>query len=101
MIRLVQPVFIVLIGAALSLYGLHHIIVHMPAREVVSAFWAAMPAFGAVLLFLLGLLALAAGLVMLSTGVLGIRRRHQQVRRIFGHPEMEDPEEMRRQHAFY
>ena len=102
MIRLVQPYFAVLIGAALTLYGLHHVIAHMPPQTVMTAFWAAMPAVGAVLLFLLGLLALAAGLFILTTGILSVRRRHRQVRRIFGHPDMgEDPDEPGHHHQAY
>ena len=102
MTRFFQPVLSVTLGLALSVYGVIHAARHLPGAHQLHAFWSALPSMAAVLVFLLGVAAVATGLVLLSTGVHGLKRRITQVKRIYGdRDEPFDEEEGYRRPAYY
>jgi len=69
----------------MTVYGLHHVAVHVPPGDSLRAFWAALPEFGRVLLFLLGLAVTIAGLTLLTSGALGMRKGAREHRAMYRH----------------
>lgn len=94
MSHLIQPVTTLLIGIAMAVYGLVHAITQFPDPAAFSSLVANLPAFSAVLLFALGLLALIAGVVLTVIGVRNLRRRWrrfgQLVRHVESQPQYQD-----------
>ena len=99
--RFFQPVLSVVLGLALSVYGVIHAAKHLPGLHQLHAFWTAMPSMAAVLVFLLGVIAVVTGMVLLSTGVQGLRRRVAQVSRLYGEREEPFDEEGYGRPAYY
>lgn len=83
MTHFVYPVVNLLVGLTLSIYGLIHSATHLPEGAQMQMFYAAIPSFGAVLVFLLGVLAVAGGLSLLASGVQGLKKRKRQLSRIY------------------
>jgi hypothetical protein len=93
MLRFSQPILALFIGLSMTVYGVHHLAVHVPPGDSLQQFWNALPAFGRVLLFLLGLAVTAVGLALLSTGVRGMRRG-QRIKQFYSRPmDPDDAEE--------
>jgi hypothetical protein len=92
MIQFFQPVGTLLIGVALSLYGLIHSANHFPGPTHLHTLWQSLPALSAVLLFALGAMAVICGLALLFVGVQGLRRRYRQINSAFGRPVEFDDE---------
>jgi hypothetical protein len=88
MIHVIQPALSALIGLALAIYGLVHTAGHVPASDVFGVFWAALPSVVTVFVFLLGVVAIGLGLVLMTHGVQGVRRRARTVNRVFNDPRM-------------
>lgn len=86
MLQFLQPLGAAAIGVALFVYGLIHSLLHRPPGAAFQAAAHALPAVSAVMLFVLGLAAIAAGLVLLIIGARGIRRRTREIRQVFGPP---------------
>ena len=101
MTRFFQPILSVVLGVALSVYGVVHATKHLPGVHHLHVFWTAMPSMAAVLIFLLGVIAVVTGLVLLSTGAQGLRRRVAQVSRIYSEPEEPFDEEGYGRPAYY
>lgn len=87
MSTLFQPVVTLLIGVAMSIYGLIHSITRFPGPEAFLNLMANMPAVMSVLFFVLGVLAFVAGVVLIVLGVRNMRRRWRQFGRIARHVE--------------
>jgi hypothetical protein len=84
MIQFAQPLFSLFVGLALSVYGLIHSATHVPAAGQLHMFYSALPSFGSVLIFLLGVIAVCGGLSLLANGVQGLKKRKQQLSQIYG-----------------
>jgi len=84
MTHFAQPLLSLLVGLALSAYGTVHAATHIPASSQLQVFWSAMPSFGSVLLFLIGVLAVVGGIALLASGMNGLKRRRMQIGRIYG-----------------
>jgi len=95
MTHVIQPAISALVGLALAVYGLVHTATNVPAAEVFAAFWSALPSVATVLVFLLGVAAIALGVTLIARGVLGVRRRARTVSRVLRDPrapQMENEE---------
>lgn len=84
MIAFLQPLLAALIGLGMLLYGILHTVTGFPPAEVFTAFWNALPQVISLLVFLLGVLAVVAGLVLLVMGVRGVHRRLLELRHMYG-----------------
>ncbi len=83
MTQLFYPFVNFLVGLALAVYGLIHSATHVPGSDQLHVFYAALPSVGAVMIFFLGVIAVAGGLSMLANGVHGLRKRRRQLNRIY------------------
>ena len=86
MIAFLQPLISLLIGIALSIYGLSPSSTHYPGTSNFYALWQSLPALSSVFIFMLGLAAVACGLGLVLAGVQGIRRRYRQIDRAYSGP---------------
>lgn len=94
MIAFLQPLASLLIGLALSIYGLSHSSTHYPGSAGFHALWQSLPALSSVFIFMLGLTALACGLGLVLAGVQGLRKRYRQIDRAYAEPRRDrDPYE--------
>lgn len=87
MTQFAQPLLSLIIGIALAIYGSLHATNHIPPAGAIHAFWAAMPGLTAVIIFLLGVVAVISGLWLITSGAQGLRRRQRQITRIYGRHE--------------
>jgi len=82
MLEFLQPMLTVLIGAALSIFGLIHSLRLAPAPSTWHGVAAAAPQLVAVMVFI-GCLAIAvAGIALLVTALRSVRRRFGLLRRV-------------------
>ena len=86
MLHFLQPAGTLFIGLALSAYGLIQSLLYRPSSTSFRATVAAMPEVVAVLLFALGLTAIIVGIVLLISGVRGVRKRAREIDRAYGMP---------------
>jgi len=86
MLRFLQPLGAVLVGLALSVYGLIHSLLHPPPAATFRRVAEAVPATLTVLVFFACLMAVVTGVVLLAIGVRGVRRRAHDIRRAYGRP---------------
>jgi len=84
MITFFQPLLATLVGLGMLLYGILHSITGFPPAEVFAAFWNSLPQVISLLVFMLGVLAAIAGLILLVMGVRGIRRRMLELQHMYG-----------------
>ena len=77
-----QSALSILLGLALSLYGLFHAVTRFPGHAAFSQLSGALPSLGAVLFFVLGLLAVAAGVWVLVVSVRRLLRRWRFLREV-------------------
>ena len=82
MIAIFQSVLGLLVGLALAIYGLAHTVTHYPGRPAFAELAGSMPALGAVLFFLLGIVASLVGVLLLVSSVRRLRRRWRYVREV-------------------
>ncbi len=87
MSHLIQPLTTLLIGIAMTIYGIAHAVMQFPDPVAFTQLMANLPAFSSVLLFILGLLAFAAGIVLVVMGVRNMRRRWRRFGQIARHVE--------------
>ena len=88
MLEFTRPVLSLLVGLALAIYGIVHIVMRFPAPSVFDAFFANLPHAMAVLLFMIGIAVVIGGLILLVAGVRGIRGRLREIRRAYGGPKV-------------
>jgi len=84
MIAFLQPLLASLVGLGMLLYGILHSITGFPPTEVFTTFWNSLPQVVSLLVFMLGLLAVIAGVVLLVMGIRGIRRRMLELQHMYG-----------------
>jgi uncharacterized BrkB/YihY/UPF0761 family membrane protein len=83
MTQFIYPIVNLMVGLALSIYGLIHSATHVPGADQLHIFYTAIPSLGSVLIFLLGVIAVGGGLSLLATGVQGLKKRKRQINRIY------------------
>lgn len=84
MLHFLQPAATLFIGLALSLYGLIQSLLHPPSTAAFQAAAHAMPDAFAVLVFAFGIAAILVGVVLLISGVKGVRKRARDINRVYG-----------------
>ncbi len=85
MLKLIQPIASLFVGISMTIYGLVHSVTRFPGGDAFAALAANLPAVGSVLVFLLGLLAIVAGVVLVVLGVKNFRRRWRRFNQIAHH----------------
>ena len=85
MLHLIQPILSLLIGLAMTLYGIVHAVTRFPGPDAFASLVANLPAVTSVLMFVLGLLAFVAGIVLLIVGIRNLRRRWHRFNLIARH----------------
>ncbi len=93
MLQLVQPILSTVIGLMLAIYGLVHSFTYYPGGGVFAQLWASLPSIGSMLVFLIGVLALVAGLVLLYLGLNRARRRWKFMGKAMNHPSADMDED--------
>lgn len=97
MFQLIQPIASLFVGVAMTIYGIGHVITKWPSGEVIATLVANMPVVTTVLVFLLGIVALAAGIVLMVLGIKNMRRRWREFNQIANHvgtrPQYDDDQE--------
>lgn len=86
MLHFLQPAATLFIGLALSVYGLIHSLRHAPRATAFQAAIQAMPDAIAVLVFAFGIAAIIVGIVLLVSGIKGVRSRARDINRAYGRP---------------
>ncbi len=86
MLQFLQPVGTVFIGLAMFVYGLVQSLLHRPSTSSFQAAAQAMPDAIAVIIFGIGIAAVIVGIVLLVTGIRGVRSRTRDINRAYGSP---------------
>ena len=86
MLQFLQPAATLFIGLALSVYGLIQSLLHRPSSASFQAAAQAMPDAVAVLIFALGIAAIVVGIVLLVSGIKGVRNRTREINRAYSAP---------------
>lgn len=86
MLNFFQPAAMLFIGLALSIYGLIHSVRHAPQATAFQAAMQALPDAIAVVVFAFGIVAIVAGILLLFSGIKGVRNRARDIHRAYGHP---------------
>ena len=86
MLHFFQPAATLFIGLALSVYGLFQALLHAPPATAFQAAAKAMPDAMAVLIFAFGIAAIIVGIILLVSGIKGIRGRARDINRAYGRP---------------
>lgn len=82
MTSIVQSVFTLLLGIALSFFGVAHSVLRFPGSKAFSQLAAGLPALGSVLLFVLCILAAIAGVVVVVLSTMRLRLRWRYLREV-------------------
>ncbi len=83
--HLLQPIASLLVGLFLGAFGLIHSFRSFPGMLGFNAFVQSLPAISGVLLFAVGLIAIACGLALLITGFRSMQKRMTELRWYFQH----------------
>ena len=84
MLQFLAPAGTVCIGLAMFAYGLVQSLLHSPPAASFQATAQAMPHAVAVFLFALGIAAVVVGIVLLVSGIRGVRNRTRDISRAYG-----------------
>ncbi|MEM6257431.1 MAG: hypothetical protein AAGI37_03870 [Planctomycetota bacterium] len=84
MINFIQPLGTVLLGLAMLAYGSIQTALHRPSGSSFQAAAQAMPDAIAVIAFAFGIAAVVVGIVLLVSGVKGVRRRTREIGNAYG-----------------
>lgn len=84
MLQFLQPAGTVFIGLAMFVYGLVQSLLHRPPASSFAAAAQAMPDAIAVIVFALGIAAVVVGIVLLVSGIKGVRSRTREINRAYG-----------------
>jgi uncharacterized BrkB/YihY/UPF0761 family membrane protein len=85
MIQFLQPAGTVFIGLAMFIYGSIQALLHRPPASSFQAAAQAMPDAVAVVVFTFGIAAVIVGVVLLVSGIRGVRSRTREINRAYGH----------------
>ena len=86
MLHFLQPAATLFIGLALSAYGLFQAVLHAPPVTSFQVAAKAMPDAMAVLIFAFGIAAIIVGIILLVSGIKGVRNRTRDINRAYGRP---------------
>ena len=100
MLHFLQPAATLFIGLALSVYGLIQAFLHAPPATAFQTAAKAMPDAMAVLIFGFGVTAIIAGIILLVSGIKGVRNRARDINRAYGRPRPR-PRQRREPHDEY
>ena len=84
MLQFLQPAGTVFIGLAMFIYGSVQALLHRPSASSFQAAAQAMPDAIAVIVFAFGIAAVVVGIVLLVSGIRGIRSRTREINRAYG-----------------
>lgn len=84
MLQFLQPAGTVFIGLAMFIYGTVQALLHRPSTSSFETAARAMPDAVAVIVFAFGIAALVVGIVLLISGVKGVRRRTREINNAYG-----------------
>lgn len=84
MLNFIQPAGTVFIGLAMFIYGTVQALLHRPSASSFQAAAQAMPDAVAVIVFAFGVAAIVVGIVLLVSGVKGVRRRTHEINNAYG-----------------
>lgn len=90
MLHFFQPAATLFIGLALSIYGLFQALRHAPSATAFQTAIQAMPDAFAVLIFAFGIAAIVVGIILLVSGIKGVRSRAREINRAYGRPHPRD-----------
>jgi hypothetical protein len=85
MMTFLQPAGTVFIGLAMLIYGSVQALLHRPSANSFQVAAQAMPDAVAVLVFAFGVAAIVVGVVLLVSGIRGVRGRTREISRTYGH----------------
>ena len=86
MLQFLQPAGTVFIGLAMFVYGSIQALLHRPPASSFQAAAQAMPEAIAVFVFGIGIAAVVVGVVLLISGIKGVRSRTREISRAYGLP---------------
>ena len=86
MLQFLQPAGTVFVGLAMFVYGSIQALLHRPPASSFQAAAQAMPEAIAVFVFGIGIAAVVVGVVMLISGIKGVRSRTREIGRAYGSP---------------
>ena len=94
MTLIVRPALSILVGLALTLYGVFHAIIRYPGSAAFAQIREGLPALGHVALFVLGIAAALSGLFLLVRNLKQLRYGWRHLQRITRQPAYagDDPE---------
>src|SRR4051812_21221989 len=84
MTLIVRPALSILLGLALTLYGIFHAVTRYPGSDAFAQLAEALPLLARVLLFVLGIVAAAAGAVLLLCNAKRLRYGCRHLQRLTG-----------------
>lgn len=84
MLHFLQPAGTVFIGLAMFVYGTVQALLHRPSASSFQIAAQAMPDAVAVIVFAFGIAAVVVGVVLLVSGVKGVRNRTREISRTYG-----------------
>ena len=94
MLQFLQPAGSVFVGLAMLVYGSIQSLLHRPPASSFQAAAQAMPEAIAVCVFGIGIAAVVVGVVLLISGIKGVRSRTRAISRAYGSPRRRQrPEE--------
>jgi len=85
MFELFQPIASLFVGLAMVVYGLVHAIAKYPGQDTFTTLADGMSAVTAVLVFALGVMAFASGVILTVLGGRNLRRRWQRFNQLARH----------------
>lgn len=84
MLQFLQPAGTVFIGLAMFVYGAVQALLHRPPASSFQIAAQAMPDAVAVIVFAFGIAAVVVGIVLLVSGLKGVRRRTREINNTYG-----------------
>lgn len=84
MLHFLQPAATLFIGLAMFAYGLIQSLLHRPSASSFQAAAQAMPDAVAVIVFAFGIAAIVVGIVLLVSGIRGVRSRTREINSAYG-----------------
>ena len=87
MFYLLRSIASLFVGVAMTVYGLVHSVTRFPGGDAFAALAANMPAVTSVLVFVLGIAAVVAGIVLIVIGIKQTRRRWRRFNQVARHVE--------------
>ena len=100
MLHFLQPAATLFIGLALSVYGTVQALLHRPSASSFQVAAQAMPDAVAVFVFAFGIAAVVVGIVLLISGIKGVRGRTREINQAYGHRPRNNPHRQSRRDEY-